>query len=64
MYLTNKSFLIKKKYLFLNIYLQIFILLSREIFSIINNLILSKTSYQNIRYLKITHFKLKFITYI
>lgn len=59
-YLTNNSIIIfhlKKilldffSYLSLNIYLQIFILSLREIFSIINNLILSKILYQNIRYL-------------
>lgn len=59
-YLTNNSIIIfhlKKilldffSYLSLNIYLEIFILSLREIFSIINNLILSKILYQNIRYL-------------
>lgn len=59
-YLTSNSIIIfhlKKilldffSYLSLNIYLQIFILSLREIFSIINNLILSKILYQNIRYL-------------
>lgn len=59
-YLTNNSIIIfhlKKilldffSYLSLNIYLQILILSLREIFSIINNLILSKILYQNIRYL-------------